>query len=181
MRPFSNQPASQQTESLIGYCDDLQRKLAKFVGYLHKPALEKYARRDQIFPAFDNDELCGYVLFNDTPAKKLRTNIPACARIYQAAIQYDAQRIRHGSAIVNQVAARARQRGFWFLDCFVTDTIPANEFWKTIGFDLVGSRKGGNKRNRILNHWRLRLPAQPKTPLITIPPITRPDQLQSPP
>lgn len=161
-------------ETLIRYYDDLQRKLAEYVGYLHLPVLEKYQRRGQIIPAFENDELCGYVLFNDTPAKKLRQDMPTCARIYQAAIQYDAQRIKHGTALVNHVIHRARRSGFYLLDCFVTDTIPANDFWTALGFHLIGTRPGGKRRNRTLNHYRLRLPTTPQAQSITLPRITLP-------
>jgi ribosomal protein S18 acetylase RimI-like enzyme len=152
-----------QPETLLSYYDDLQRKLAEYVGYLHKPVLQKYQQRHQIIPAFENDELCGYVLFNDTPGTKLKNAMPATLRIYQAAIQYDAQRIKHGTALVDQVLARARRRGFYFVDAFVTDTIPANDFWKAIGFHLIGTRKGGKKRKRTLNHYRMRIPANPPT------------------
>lgn len=162
-------------ETLLRYYDDLQRKLAEYVGYLHVPVLEKYQRRGQILPAFENDELCGYVLFNDTPAKKLRKDMPACARIYQAAIQYDAQRIKHGTLLVNQVIHRARQKGFYLLDCFVTDTIPANDFWTALGFHLIGTRPGGKRRKRTLNHYRLRLPTTPQAQSITVPRTTLPN------
>ena len=148
-------------DNLIPFCDGLQKKLREQVGHLHIEALQKYHGRGQIIPAWENDELCGYLLFNDTPATKLKRDIPTCVRIYQAAIQYDAQRIQHGTLLVNQLIARARRRGFYRLDCFVTTTIPANEFWQSLGFDLVGTRPGGKKRKRTLNHYRLRLPARP--------------------
>ena len=156
-------------DNLITFCNGLQKKLREQVGHLHVEALEKYHSRGQIIPAGENDEFRGYLLFNDTPAAKLKRGIPTCVRIYHAAIQYDAQRIQHGTLLINQLIARARQRGFYRLDCFVTSTIPANEFWQSLGFDLVGTRPGGKKRKRTLNHYRLRLPARPNSQLPEIP------------
>lgn len=161
--------------TFLKYCEDLERKLAEQVGYLHRSALEKYHARKQIFPAYENDDLCGYLLFNDTPGRRLAKRRPTTCTIYQAAIQYDAQRIHHGTNLVDQVITRARRSGLYFLDCWVTSTIPANDFWKAIGFDLLGSRPGGRKRKRTLNHYRLRLPANPQTPRIDIPRITLPN------
>ena len=161
----------------LHYCDHLQRTLAEQVGYLHRSALEKYHDRNQILPAWQNDELCGYLLFNDTPGQRLARRRPTTCTIYQAAIQYDAQRTKHGTILVNQVIARARRTGLYFLDCWVTNTIPANDFWKALGFDLIDTRPGGRKRKRTLNHYRLRLPANPSTPFPSIPTptsVTRP-------
>jgi len=144
-----------ETEQLIKYCSNLEWANADLVGYLRKPALEKYANRGQIIPAFENDDLCGYVVFNDTPGPRLRKERPATCTIYQACIQYDARRILHGTELVLEVIRRAARQGLHNVDCHVTDTIPANDFWKALGFHLTGTRPGGRRRKRTLNHWEL--------------------------
>lgn len=140
-------------DELLRYCSQLEWKHAPEVGYLAKPALEKYALRGQLLPAYENGDLCGYILFNDTPGQRFRTTYPAIARIHQAVIQYDARRILHGTQLVQQAITRAARNGFRYIDCYVTDGIPANAFWAALGFQLVGTRPGGRKRKRTLNHW----------------------------
>jgi len=146
-------------ERLIRYCSALEWANADYLGYIPKPALLKYAERNQIIPAFDNDELCGYILFNDNPGPKLRYKAPATLRIYQTCIQNDARRILHGTQLLQALLNRPTTQTFRYLDCFVNQNIPANDFWTTLGFTLIGSRPGGQKRHRTLNHYRYTIPA----------------------
>lgn len=159
---YSADPVPQPTshELLVRYCDHLQRKLREEVGYIHMPALTKYVHAGRVFPSYQNGDLCGYLLFNDFPTTDPRTHsvLPGTTRIYQAAIQYDAQRRHHGLALVDRLIERASAARYHYIDCYVTDSIPANDFWTSIGFQLIGTRPGGKRRKRILNHYRMTLP-----------------------
>lgn len=160
-------PPPISTEQLIRYCSHLEWLNADAVGYIPKPALEKYAARNQILLVWENDDPCGYVLFNDTPGTRLVNARPGTCRIYQACVQYDARRVLHGTEVVKRVILRASRAGLPNVDCYVTDTLPANEFWRALGFHLTDTRLGGSKRGRVLNHWQT-VPPPPVPPFFDV-------------
>ncbi len=48
---------------------------------------------------------------------------------------------------------KAEAEGYQQISCWVADDIPANEFWRSMGFRLSGSRPGGARRGRMHNLW----------------------------
>ena len=128
----------------LQYAADLMRKHYEAVGFIPAPKLAAYASVGQLFEEMENGEPCGYVVFgNGWPT----------LRIYQALIQYDAQRREHGLSLVARVMKRAEQRGCHAVSLWCANDLPSNEFWVAAGFNLIGQRAGGVRRGRVHNHW----------------------------
>jgi len=153
----------------LRYLNALQKANRDAVGFFGTAALFKYVSRGQVWLQLENDEPCGYLLFNDTPGARIRRVRPGTATIYQVCIQTDARRLANATSLVEALATEARRHGFDWLDCCVTDTIAANDFWPSVGFAVVGRRRGGRSRGRVLNHYERELRHDPREPRLVYP------------
>jgi GNAT superfamily N-acetyltransferase len=138
---------------LAKFAAALQRKHTDELGFLPTVALREYAERGQIIPASENDEPIGYVLYFDGRAGKPPAKHPDRVKLHQVCIQYDARGIYHGTQLVREVERRARTHGFSTVTAWVASDLPANQFWRAIGYELNDTRPGGKRRNRIHNLW----------------------------
>jgi GNAT superfamily N-acetyltransferase len=122
----------------------LSKRHFEEIGFLPAPRLERYQASGQLWTEFENGELCGFLVWgNGWPI----------LRVYQVCIQYDAQRRLHGAALIARLIKKAEDEGYESISCWVADDIPANDFWRTMGFILRGTRIGGKARGRIHNAW----------------------------
>lgn len=134
---------------MLDYILGLARKHTDEIGFLPKATVEHYVRAGQVLLETENNEPCGFLIFgNGWPRLK----------IYQACIQYDAQRRAHGLALVGRVIALASERGCDAVSLWCADDLPANEFWRAAGFQMLRSKPGGRRRGRDLNLWVYWLP-----------------------
>lgn len=128
----------------LPYVLDLGRRHYEEIGFIPKPRLEQYARQGQLWTEHENGELCGYLVWgNGWPV----------LRVYQVCIQYDAQRRLHGARLIGRLIQKAEREGYSRISCWVADDIPANDFWRSMGFVLSGERDGGAARKRRHNAW----------------------------
>lgn len=126
----------------------LAKKFTEQIGFLPKPAMLKYAEHHGVYRAHENHEPCGFVVASfDVPSN------PATCRIYQACIAHDAQRRRHGLALIDHVCQIARARGLATATCWCLEDLPANLFWRDAGFTDIGLTTGGSKRRANLIGW----------------------------
>lgn len=130
---------------VLPYVVALARKHYEQIGFLPEPKLLAYANSGQLWIEHENGEPCGFLVWgNGWPV----------LRVYQVCIQYDAQRLHHGLNLVGRLIRKAEQEGYSAISCWVADDIPANDFWRAVGFVCVGKRKGGAKRERKHISWR---------------------------
>jgi GNAT superfamily N-acetyltransferase len=128
----------------LDYIVNLAKKHTDEIGFIPRPTLERYWQCGQIEFEYENDELCGFLVFgNGRPT----------LRIYQAVIQYDARRREHGTNLVQRLILKADRRGYDALALWCANDLEANEFWKALGFVLVTQKRGGTRRDRMLNQW----------------------------
>ena len=134
---------------MLDYVVSLAKKHTDEIGFLPKATVEHYVRAGQVLLETEDGDPCGFLIFgNGWPRLK----------IYQACIQYDAQRRAHGLALVGRVIALASERGCDAVSLWCADDLPANEFWRAAGFQLLRSKPGGRRRERNLNLWVYWLP-----------------------
>ncbi len=142
-----------QSESSLAYVRHLLSLHRDELGFLSTLALHEYWQRGQILLQHENGQPCGYVLWYDGRNGNRPLRRPADLAIHHACIQYDARRITHGTELVRWIVQHARASGFSRINAWVADDIPANAFWKAIGFQHVATRLGGEKRKRVHNLW----------------------------
>lgn len=124
----------------VDYVESLSRKHYEEIGFLPRPRIEQYAQSGQMFMEYENGDPCGFLIWG--------AGFPVL-KIYQACIQYDAQRRKHGYALVRRLIERADTGGYQSISLWC---------WKSCGFQWAGMRDGGMRRGRKHNRWILWLP-----------------------
>ena len=144
-------------DQAIAYAIAQQRKHSDELGFLTRQAIEQYAARGQLILSHENADPASYaIFFTGRNGNRPRLD-PYTLRIHQICTQYDARRITHATQLVTRVVDVANARGFHAIRAWVADDIPANQFWKAIGFEIVATRRGGRRRKRTHNLWLLHL------------------------
>lgn len=119
------------------------------VGFIPRPRLDAYSAAEQIDIEYENGAPCGFLVWgNGWPVLK----------VYQACIQYDAQRRKHGYALVRRLILRASEQGYEAISCWCAEGLESNEFWRSCGFQWSGQRDKGGRRKRKHNRWVMYLP-----------------------
>ncbi len=133
-------------EKCVEYCVDLHRKNTDALGFIPKPRLLAYASNGQVLIETENGDACGFMVFgNGCPT----------LRIYQACIQYDARRRKHGLNLVKQLREIALARNAEGIALRCAEGLAANAFWREAGFTHVRTTDGGRRRNRKIYTWYL--------------------------
>jgi ribosomal protein S18 acetylase RimI-like enzyme len=157
----SEKPKRIQQERVLKYVVSLSRKHFEEIGFIPQTTLERYVKRGQLWIAQENNEPCGFLVYgNGWPI----------LRIYQACVQYDAQRREHGLNLVRRLIGYADARGYESISLYCADDLESNKFWKEAGFKFAGQRDNGNSRGRKHNRWifRLSFPLQSVIPFACI-------------
>lgn len=137
------------SDDLLDYVCALSKLNYEQIGFIPRPRLEQYAERGQLWSETENGELCGFLVWgNGWPV----------LRVYQICIQYDARRRENGYRLLRRLIEKASAEGYEAISCYVADDIEANDFWRAVGFSVIGQRDGGMTRGRRHNHWVLWLP-----------------------
>jgi hypothetical protein len=146
-------PSMNDTQRLADFCETLRRRDSDALGYIPAIAYQEALARGRVAIEYENDEPCGFAFWGRR--KRL-------IRIYQCVIHQDCRRILHATRLVAQTLAQPAAAGAAELALRVGDDLPANHFWQAIGCKLTGSQRGGKRRGRRINLYRLSLgtPAQ---------------------
>lgn len=142
-----------QPDALLKYAVHLQRECTNELGFLTRQALNEYNQRGQIVPAIENGEPCGYMAFYDGRNGNRPRNDPNTIRIYQIAVQHDARRIYHATGLVSRLLYHAQANRFTAISLRCATDLPANKFWRALGFMRTETTVGGNGRGRLIDHW----------------------------
>lgn len=130
----------------LSYVVALQKKHHQALGFLPRVALEQKIELGRIWLATENDEPAGFLHHGSLARPEVR--------IFQAAIQYDAQRRHLGFALVNDLIARARAAGAEAISLRCLSFLEANAFWSAAGFHLLAQEPGAKGT---LNVWGMKL------------------------
>lgn len=138
----------------LKYIDALCARFSREVGFIPRIALENRINGSR-------NGYVGLALENGDPAGFLHTGslLKPEARIFQAAIQYDAQRCHHGKALVNDFIDKATRSGVKLVTLRCLSDLDANAFWKAMGFVHVGTEavSGSKNAGKSLFIWARRL------------------------
>jgi hypothetical protein len=143
-------------EQTLLFVESLSRKFTGEIGFIPRSALDSYVRRGHVDVAFENGDPCGFLLWGGRGHD---------LRIFQACVEYDAQRRRHGYDLVSRLVSRGLNTGRETVSLWCRDGLESNFFWRSIGFEFTGSKMGGHSRGRLLNQWRLPLKPRRLVPL----------------
>lgn len=151
----------------LPYIENLSNKLSYELGFIPRIALENRIegrRGGGVTMALENDDLAGFLHYGS-----MRSTV---CRIFQAAIQYDAQRRHHGESLVRGFEAQATENGIRLISLHCLHDLDANEFWRLMGYRRVGVERGSKGP---LIHWvkRIHHPADFENPDFSPPPIPR--------
>ncbi len=153
----------------IKYIVSLAKKESLSLGFIPKMAYEsaitgiKTGKRwsnvcnDKLWVCECNGDLVGFVL-----ASFGRVNaIWKYGKIAQICLQTDARLMDRGRLLLNSVIEYGKTIGTLSFSCGCANDLPSNLFWKTMGWHMLGKRKGISHRNtwkqtskRIVNLYR---------------------------
>ena len=141
------------TAQAVAYAVAQQKRHSDELGFLPRQSIEQYAARGQLIISHENEDPASYAIyFTGRNGNRPRVD-PYTLRIHQICTQYDARRITHATRLINRIMDVGYAQQFHSIRAWVADDIPANDFWKAVGFTIVGTRKGGRRRNRRHNLW----------------------------
>lgn len=135
----------------LSYIDSLQRKNAEDLAFYPKQVFEREIENFRILLARVNGEPAGYLYHGA---------LDGHVRIHQACIQYDARGQLYGAALVNFLLGLCTQADALCVTLRCGSDIAANGFWRAMGFYCQGVSKGGVRRMRDINNWRIDLHPQ---------------------
>jgi len=131
---------------LIKYVIKLADENKFELGFIPHHRYEHYFRQGKIIMEFENGEPCGFFLFNR------RDEV---IKVYQACVEYDLRRLRHGENLLRKMIFKAKKEGAKIISLYCMDILEANLFWKACGFQFCCKRAGGNEKKVSHNHWIL--------------------------
>ena len=117
----------------------LMKRDTDALGFLPASEVARRAERGRVLLCSDNDEPCGYAVLGFNPDW-----VP----LHQVCVARDARRLEHGRDLVEQAARLARQRGALGLRLRCAEDLPANAFWRALGFEPVRIERPKNRRGR---------------------------------
>jgi N-acetylglutamate synthase-like GNAT family acetyltransferase len=130
----------------------LQQLHSNAIGFIPNEATSWYIDNRRCLIALENDEPAGMLL--GRPA--LRWNI-ALRPITQAAVDFSAQRRHIGLALVEALAADAREAGQMAVQACCRQGLDANAFWLAAGFEEICRLAPTTARGKPIICWRLQL------------------------
>lgn len=143
----------------INYIDHLRAKESEALGFIPRIRYEMEItgeRGGDILIIKESTDIVGFAY--------VTYGAPLSAKIQQIAIQEDARRMERATALINEIAYRARTKGCAEIGCRCATDLEANTFWRTLGFTKVASGMGKSvyskgkaklgKRGRHINIYR---------------------------
>ncbi len=135
----------------IKFLDHLQHENRNALGFLPFEALRQAITLQRVFLCFENGDPAGYVIHG--PPKRH-------GKIYQVCVAEDSRRIEHGTALVEAVRAVMNAGEAHTLTLHCAEDLPANTFWKELGFTAAGTRCKRKDGKRWQNRYQEVLPAK---------------------
>lgn len=137
---------------IFDWIEHVSRPEFEAIGFLTREARARYHHQGKILIYYEQGEPTAFALHSGNQHT-------GSVQIHQALTTVPARRLLHQSALVDRVITRAMRGGSDHLKIRVADDLDANLFWRARGFQLIDQIKGGSRRARILNLYRLPLEA----------------------
>ncbi len=118
------------------------------IGFITRQKFEETAKEQRGFVALENDQVVGFVLYRHRKRDQQTTLSEIC-------VHKDYRRRHIGEQLVNALIEDCLNKSRHFIQLKCPTDLPANAFYRQLGFELVATEKG---KKRSLNIWRLRLP-----------------------
>lgn len=148
----------------LSYVVSLQRRFTEQLGFVPRAAVIQRLKSHQVLIALENGEPAGFLLGATAVSNALHIR-----PIYQAAVQMDAQRRRHGLELLDQLSTAALSHGQSMLQCFCRQELEANDFWRAAGFVKIALRDVNASRGEPCLLWRKPLVKMSAATLLEIP------------
>jgi ribosomal protein S18 acetylase RimI-like enzyme len=120
------------------------------VGFITRQKFEEVAKQQRGFVALENSQVVGFVLYRHRKLDQQTTLSEICVHK-----DYRGQHI--GKQLVNALVQECRKKSRQFIQLKCPTDLPANVFYRQLGFELSATEKG---KKRSLNIWRLSLSHQ---------------------
>jgi GNAT superfamily N-acetyltransferase len=132
---------------LLRYVAALQARNSNELGFLPRAVFEEQAARGQLFLGLLNGEPCGYILAG--------SGFQGVMRCHQVCVEFDVRRRLYGAMLVSAVEEYGESLGCSQIVLRCGSDLPANEFWKSLGYHLADTEKAGAARRyrRRINVW----------------------------
>lgn len=137
--------AKQRIKYAIALADRHKHEL----GFLPRTIYAPMHNAGRLLIAEENTDPCGFLLLG--PKKKTW-------RIYQTCVQTDARLQDHGSDLVEQIIQQAIDASVHQIQLWCAADLPANAFWKSLGFQPISTRHKRKEKNRLQIGYRYELP-----------------------
>lgn len=137
-------------EEMLTFVDSLQKKNAEALAFYPKQVFEREILAGRVFVGLLNGWPCGYI-YAGSPIGTMRC--------HQVCIEYDARRRLYGASLVQHVEDYAKAHGADAVSLRCGFDLDANQFWGSLGYEVVAHQKGGARRMRVINVWRKTLRA----------------------
>ena len=129
---------------MLEYIDYLQRKNAEALSFYPKCVFERELENHRLLLGLLNGEPCGYIYFGKADMD---------LKIHQVCIQYDVRNRLYGASIVGQVENIAIKHSCQTITLRCGFELEANQFWQTLGYQVIAIQQGGVRRMRLINIW----------------------------
>lgn len=118
------------------------------VGFITRQKFEEAAKQRRGFVALEDDQVIGFVLYRH---RKLDTQ----TTLSEICVHKDYRGQHIGKRLVNALVQECTKKSRHFIQLKCPTDLPANVFYRQLGFELSATEKG---KKRSLNIWRLTLP-----------------------
>jgi hypothetical protein len=135
---------------MLKYVDALQKKNAEALSFYPKQVFEREQAKGRIFLGLLNGAPCGYMYVGA---------VGGDMKCHQVCIQYDARRRLYGAAIVQVMEHYAWEGLSASITLRCGFDLDANDFWKSMGYQVIAHQEGGVRRMRTINVWRKQMSA----------------------
>jgi len=127
--PPSNRSIRPATPADLSFLEHLQAKWSNNLGFLPRPALQRYIDRHSVLIVNEHTQHAGYL------AWCMRTD--GVVTIPQVAIEPELLRTTLGTRLLNRIAKAATNGHCSVLRLRSRSDLPANSFWPTQGFAIT--------------------------------------------
>ena len=128
------------------YIAHLMRGNYNALSFVPQPSIERNAEAGNILLARVNNAEAGYLYHSPIGAR-------GRVHVHQACIEFDIRGQEYGARLVRRLELKCRQARIQHIGLRCADDLPANDFWRRMGFAHVGQIAGGKSRGRMLNCW----------------------------
>lgn len=143
----------------LTFCYSASRIDGHSIGWMPRVGYDKRHEWGDLLVLFNNDDLVGFCMMSKLSTfQELR-----CLQIW---VRPDARMILHGRKLIDTLNQIANERGALVLRLWCAEDLPANLFWKALGFRYRGWRYGHNKTGRRHALWMRRV-APPINQILT--------------